>query len=276
MSKISPHLFGVLGHNISYSLSPTIFSHLFSKYGLPHAYGLFDIEPERFWEFIESVRLLNIRGFNITIPFKTDLVQHVDRLDRTAARCGSINTVVNRGGRLVGYNTDGFGISMALKTAGFKDPSGKSVLILGAGGTARTALAYFLQNGISEVSIVNRSRDRLAEMVTSCKLGRKQKRIVALDPENLNSEVDTDGFDVIFNATPIATAKIVPRTILKSSGCLLQASYSVKPGRLPDSLRIASGLDMLIFQAIRSFEVFSGVQVGNYLRLRSFIKRRLG
>ncbi len=275
MTKAVPQLFGVLGHRISYSLSPAIFRLLFKKYSLPHSYALFDVEPGRFWEFMEAVRFLDIRGFNVTIPFKLDLAQHVDRLDSTAARCGSINTVINRRGKLVGYNTDGFGIRMALRSAGLTDMAGRSVLIVGAGGTARTALAWFLTSGVREVSIVNRSKERLAEMIASCRIAGK-KRLVTFDPDDIDSRLVSMEFDVIFNATPVATNSVVPRKVLRSCKFLLQAAYNVRTGRLPAGIHLASGLDMLIFQALRSFELFTGIDVGDYSRTASFVKRKIG
>jgi len=272
MSDKTPAIYGLLGSKISYSISPEIFRILFRKFDLPHGYFLFDIHPERFWEFMESASLLKISGFNVTIPFKCDITPHLERVDQCGKRCRSVNLVVRKRNKLVGYNTDVFGIDEVLKQNRTDKLEGKHALLVGAGGTARTMLAYLIKKKAGRVSIVNRSRKRLNEMLTDCGYFDSSHNVEALHLPKLNSAIDKFDFDMIFNATPVATEKIIQPEVLGNMSFVFEAAYNFKDRKLPPRVHPIGGLDMLIFQAIRSFELFTGIQAGNYRRLKSFIK----
>ncbi len=275
MSDQKPAIYGLLGSKISYSLSPEIFRILFRKFDLPHGYFLFDIHPECFWEFLESAALLNVAGFNVTIPFKNDITPHLDRIDQCGKRCKSVNLVLRKRNKLVGYNTDVFGISEVLRQNRAPDIKGKHALLIGAGGTARTMLAYLIRKKVGRVSIVNRSRKRLNEMLSDCGYFDSFHNVEAYPLPKLSSVMDSISVDMIFNATPIATEQIVVQHALKDADFVFEAAYNAGDRNLPRGVKPIGGIDMLIFQALRSFEIFTDVRIGNYRRLKSFIKGRI-
>ena len=116
-------------------------------------YSLYELEPEQLGEF---VRRRDIGALNVTIPYKIDVMAHLDVISPEAESIGSVNTVVNRGGRLYGYNTDLFGFDYTLRRSGIS-LSGKKVLIFGSGGSSQTVRACAKSAGASQIVIISRS-----------------------------------------------------------------------------------------------------------------------
>ena len=124
--------FGLIGKTLKHSFSKPIHA-LLGEY----SYDLFEVQPEDIKEFVLSG---NIDGFNVTIPYKQTVMPYLDEIDERAKTIGAVNTVVYRGGKILGFNTDFDGMKYMLKTAKI-DLENKNVLILGSGGTSLTARA---------------------------------------------------------------------------------------------------------------------------------------
>lgn len=275
MKSSNPRIFGVLGANISHTLSPQIFSILFGKYRLPHGYFVFDIRRGELERFVESARLLGFGGFNVTVPFKCDIMSYLDKLDPSADCCRAVNLVLQRGGRLVGYNTDIAGIEAVFKEEGTSFLSGKRVLLVGAGGVARAALAYVLTCSPGTVSIVNRSRKRLETMLADLGIESDSDRIEAYQLTRLRRRLEGLSWDVIVNGTPVATESVVPVESLGDGTVIYEAAYNLQDRTIRSGTKIIGGVDMLIYQALKGFEVFTGVDIGNHRRTKAAIRRRL-
>ena len=99
-------IIGLIGQNIQGSLSPRIHNYLANIMGIKYHYFLFDIEPEELKKPVESIKTLDIRGVNVTIPYKKDVIQYLDQVDQRVKKIGAVNTIINENGKLVGYNTD--------------------------------------------------------------------------------------------------------------------------------------------------------------------------
>ena len=158
--KTRPQLIGIIGHRISHTLSPAIHTAAFRDLGLPFSYGVFDVAPDFLAPLIGSMRKNGCVGANITIPHKEAVIPLLDDLHEDAAALGAVNVIVNRNGKLTGYNTDILGIKHVLEP--FKEKlRNSSVIILGAGGGARAAV-YALSKFFSPraILIYNRSADR--------------------------------------------------------------------------------------------------------------------
>ena len=149
-------IFALLGHPVKNSFSPNMHSYLFEKYGVNGAYLCFDIEPKKIYKSVEAMRILNTGGFNVTIPYKTDIMAGIDEIDRNAELIGAVNTVKNEDGILKGYNTDGRGFVKAITDRGISI-KGKSALILGCGGACRSIAIEMASNGIKKIDIRIRS-----------------------------------------------------------------------------------------------------------------------
>jgi shikimate dehydrogenase len=275
MKTEKPKVYGVLGSNISYSLSPRIFRILFDKFRLPHGYFFFDIRPKMLTRFVESVRLLDVAGFSVTIPFKCAIMQHLDRTHSSAKYCRAVNLVSVQNGKLIGHNTDIVGVEQVLRQAKVPSLKKKQILIIGAGGTARVILGYALSCEPGGISIANRGRKRLKEMLSVFEIENQSNGIQAHQLPALKNRLKGSAWNFVFNATPIATEEIVPAAAIRSATVVFEAAYGLKSRKLPKGTRVIGGIDMLIFQALRSFEILTGIKIENYRRARSAIKRKL-
>jgi shikimate dehydrogenase len=154
-------LFGVLGHPVAHSLSPAMQQAAFDAAGCPARYVRFDVRPAELDAFLHDARRMPrvLRGFNVTIPFKTALLDRVDELDDWAACAGAVNTVViDRSGRWRGHNTDITGLQQVWRRHG-TTLAGQVVVVVGAGGLARAAVVAALQEGVGEIRVLNRTLD---------------------------------------------------------------------------------------------------------------------
>lgn len=153
---------GVMGWPVAHSRSPLIHNHWIKKYQLSGAYGRFPVEPKNLEAAIRGLSALGLAGCNITIPHKVEAMQYMDWVDPNAQKIGAINTVVvQANGTRHGYNNDGFGYLQSLKEAHaqWRADTGP-VVVLGAGGAARAILVALLQEGATEIRLLNRTLDK--------------------------------------------------------------------------------------------------------------------
>lgn len=231
---------GLIGGRLGHSHSPWLHAQLGSG-----DYRLVELTPEELPGFFAR---REFRGLNVTAPYKRAVLPYLDELDPLAAGIGAVNTVVRRGGRLVGYNTDCDGLAGLLRHAGI-DLSGKKVLILGTGGASRTALAVCGQLGAARALQVSRSPSGGA---ISYEAARTQHRDAG----------------VILNATPVGMlpdTAAAPLELSPFSGLCGVLDLIYNPLRTPlvqqaQTLGIpaSGGLYMLVRQAVRASELFRG------------------
>ena len=153
---------GVMGWPVAHSRSPVIHNHWIRQYGLQGAYGLFPVQPDRMEDAVRGLRALGLAGCNVTIPHKVNAMQFMDAVDPLARRMGAINTiVVTPEGALHGFNNDGFGYIQSLRDEkpDWRADAGPAT-VLGAGGAARAVVLSLLDQGATEIRLVNRTRDK--------------------------------------------------------------------------------------------------------------------
>ena len=159
---------GVMGWPVAHSRSPVIHNHWIQQYKRQGVYGLFPVAPQNLETAIRGLRALGIAGCNITIPHKVEAMQYMDWVDPLAQRMGAINTiVVQADGALHGYNNDGFGFIQSLRDdkPDWRADAGP-ITVLGAGGAARAIVLSLIDEGASEIRLINRTRakaDALAQ-----------------------------------------------------------------------------------------------------------------
>ena len=127
---------GIIGDPIEHTMSPAMHNAAFAHLGLDFCYVPFRVKAENLAQAVAGIRALNIRGVNVTIPHKVSVIPLLDKVDQLAQKIGAVNTIVNDGSVLSGYNTDAAGFLSALHSVGL-EPKGKRVVVLGAGGAAR-------------------------------------------------------------------------------------------------------------------------------------------
>lgn len=265
----------IFGNPVRHSLSPLMHNAAFRETGINAVYVAF--EPEDISAALDAMRSLEFMGASITIPFKIDVIPHLDDIDPLAAAIGSVNTLVNRDGRLKGYNTDGIGAVTALRNAGMT-VTGSRALVLGNGGSAR-AIAFTLKNEGCAVSIAGRNRERVRALCDDLELRDSD----ALDIFRLNAE-KTKAFDVIINTTPIGMTpeteeSPLPVQYISPASTVFDIIYNPHETLLLRQARergcpVVHGIDMLLYQGVRQFELWTGKEAPAAI-MRDVLERNL-
>lgn len=166
---------GIFGYPLSHSFSPAMHNAAFLALDLNYIYLPFEVSLSALPDAVKALRALKIAGVNVTIPYKEKIIDHLDELSQEAQLIGAVNTIVNRGGRLIGYNTDGEGFLYSLKEALLQQGiftnskplnsplrwlEGKVVLLLGAGGAARATAIQLALSGVTSIIIANRTLEK--------------------------------------------------------------------------------------------------------------------
>lgn len=148
-------LVGLLATPVGHSVSPEMHNWGYTINRLNYAYLGFDVGPENLKEAVEGMKAMGAAGFNISMPNKIDVIQYLDELDDSAKYAHASNTVVNRDGKLIGYNTDGLGYVKNLEEHGVQI-EGKKITLVGSGGVSTPIAIQLVQSGIKEISILAR------------------------------------------------------------------------------------------------------------------------
>lgn len=226
--------FGLIGKTLKHSYSKIIHE----KFG-GYEYGLYEVAPSNLEDFVCGG---NLKGFNVTIPYKKDVIPFLDQIDKSAKLIGAVNTVIKRGGKLFGYNTDFKGMLYMLSKAGVC-VKGKKVMILGTGGTGNTARAVCEYLGAREIVIVSRSGkinyDNYKEHCDSEVVINTTP--VGMYPDNYSSPISLGCFN---NLLGVADVIYNP--------CLTNLLYQAKER----GVNYVNGLTMLVAQAKYAMELF--------------------
>lgn len=162
----STSLYGLLGNPVNHSLSPLIQNRAFVEVGANSIYLAFSVDRDDLPAVLEGVRALKIKGLNVTIPYKEAVLPYLDDISPEAQGMGAVNTILNEGGKLKGYNTDGQGLVQSLAGECNYRVKDKRVVVLGAGGAARGIILTLLQEEVEHITIINRSKERLANLLS--------------------------------------------------------------------------------------------------------------
>ncbi|MDC0035694.1 shikimate dehydrogenase, partial [Chloroflexi bacterium] len=151
---------GILGYPLGHSISPYFQNAAFTNLGIEATYEAWSVDAVGLSERVQALRQSDFLGANVTIPYKELVMPLLDEIDGWALKIGSVNTIVNRSGILVGYNTDTVGFIRAISEYGNYEPSGQDVLLIGAGGAARAAAHALMEAKVNTLWIANRTYER--------------------------------------------------------------------------------------------------------------------
>lgn len=265
---------GLVGYPVAHSLSPRMQQAAFDALGVEACYTLWETHPDRLAERIASLRSPDVLGANITIPHKEDVVPLVDECDLAAARIGSINTIVNRDGRLIGYNTDAPGFIRALMefNAYPFDCAGKKVVILGTGGAARAAAVALLGKRVAEMILFGRTEVHLLNILGHLRTVSANMHGTTHIEGVLFGNPKASGFlssaDLVVNATPIGlkvddTTLLLDVYVLPATALVMDMIFN--PPMTPllraaqsHGCHVLNGLSMLLYQGALAFEIWTG------------------
>ncbi|HSW64195.1 MAG TPA: shikimate dehydrogenase [Dissulfurispiraceae bacterium] len=250
----------LLGHPVGHTLSPRMQNAAFRSVGLDCCYVAFDVQPSSLPDAVLGMRALGLLGANVTIPHKESVSALLDEVDSEAVFIGAVNTIVNRNGRLCGYNTDGLGFMRSLVDENIA-AAGKQVLILGAGGAAR-AVAYYLAQEAAELVLANRTpekAERLAADLTGLGAG-----VRGVSMEDIQHAAFLDDMDIIIHATSSglnpSDPPLIDSSLFNERQVVCDLIYRDTPlvlGARQAGARTLTGLGMLLWQGVLAFELWT-------------------
>ncbi len=267
--SISPstQICAVIGNPIAHSLSPAIHNAAFAELDLDFVYVACRVEDVK--NALAGMRALNnFRGMSVTIPHKIEIMKYVDEIAEVDRSIGSINTVINEQGKLVGLGTDGPGALKAIVDAEV-EIDGKNILMFGSGGAARAiSFTLALNAKLGELSILDVSENMLQQLTADLRAGTD-----AIIKSELLTESSLaaamENADVIIHCTPVGMhpnedASLIPAEFFKPEQVIFDIVYTPLETKLlteakSRGLKVISGVDMFINQAVLQFERFTGV-----------------
>ena len=259
-------LLGVIGDPISHSLSPKIHNLSLAHLDLNYRYHPFPVRPENLKEALNGFRALGGVGFNATVPHKVALLPLMDRLDPAAEKIGAVNTVsIGEKGEFIGYNTDAYGFITALMENHKQTLSGKNILILGAGGACRAVLVALLDGGADRITLANRTLKRAEGLAHDFSHLYPQCHITPIPLDF--SALPLAETEILINTTslglkggdpfPLAVDQLSPQTLIND---IVYSPHGTPLQKMAarQNLPFVDGLGMLIHQAARAFQIWTG------------------
>ena len=262
-------IIGIIGENIENSLSPLIHNQIILKHFLNFCYLPFQVAETDLNKAIQGIKALNIRGANITFPYKEKVIKFLDEVEESARRIRAVNTIVNNKGILTGYNTDVIGFKKSLQEDGKFVIKEKKAVILGAGGAARAVVYALLEEEIEEICIFNRTLEKAKKIKQdlSSFFPKSHIRVFPLEKEDLKDKIEKS--HLLVNSTSIGMALRVDNTPLPDEKLfhsnLLVYDLIYHPAKTlflrqaeKSGAKIINGLPMLVYQGIESFYLWTG------------------
>ncbi|MCI5824226.1 MAG: shikimate dehydrogenase [Candidatus Gastranaerophilales bacterium] len=261
--------FGLIGHPLGHSLSGIIHSAAMKSVGVKGEYLLFDTDPEYLIDQVKYFKSQNFLGFNVTIPFKVPITLFLDDVDNLANLISSVNTVkITSDRRLIGYNTDVYGFKNAIPSD--FDLKQKKIALIGLGGASRAILAAFSQIDVECVDVYVRNVINANEFLSNLRINFPNLQVNLFQMQNLKT---LEHYKMLVNATPVGMRghsmdlSPVGEALLETfdkTGIVYDIIYNpVKTKLIKDSInlgiRTINGLDMLVFQAAKAFEIWTGL-----------------
>ena len=289
---------GLIGYPVGHSVSPPMQQAAFDHYGLDVRYELWETEAAKLGTMMQALASPTTLGANVTVPHKEAVMSLVDELDDLAYEVGAVNTIVNLGGRLTGYNTDASGFLRALQREGGFDPQGATAVLIGAGGVARAAGFALGRSGVKLLIITDIIVDKAHGLAQE--LGGSLRRtqgppprscydakdvggvasldfevhnvpdIEALSPDDMRFTQAVSGCDLLVNCSPVGMKHStdegkspVEADLIPKGALVYDVVYNPLETRLladaeKAGARALGGLAMLVYQGAHAFELWTG------------------
>ena len=264
-------IIGVIGKNIENSLSPLFHNQIILKHSLSFCYLPFRVAETDLGKAIQGIRALNIRGVNITFPYKEKVIKFLDEVEESARRIGAVNTIVNNKGILTGYNTDVIGFKRSLQEDEEFVIKKKKAVIFGAGGAARGIIFALLEEEIEEICIFNRTLEKAKKIKQDFSpfFPESSIDVFPLEEENLKNKIERAhllvnttslGMPPQIDNTPLPDEKLFHPNLLVYDLIYHPAKTLFLRQAEKSGAKIINGLPMLVYQGIESFYLWTGLK----------------
>ena len=260
----------IIGDPLEHSLSPVMHNAGYEALGIEDQFVFLGtkVKVEDIGIVVNAMRKMGIHGLTCTIPHKTEVMKFLDEIDERALKIGAVNTVLNRNGRLIGFNTDWLGAVIPLEK--ITNLQRKKVLVLGAGGAARAVLFGLLKKG-AIITIFNRTQEKAVKLA-------KEFQCQTTD---LKRESDIKDFDIIINTTsvgmkPLDNKTPIPTKFINKNQIIFDIVYVPHETKLlkeakKRGAKIIHGIEMLLHQGTAQFEIYTGKKAPEEIMRRAII-----
>ena len=264
---MTKHVF-LIGHPVGHSVSPAFQQAGFDWCDLDVCYEAIDVDYPSLYNIVSTLRGNEVMGANVTVPHKETVVALLDVLDKDARLIGAVNTIENRDGVLIGYNTDALGFVMALKEKASFDPLGKTALVLGAGGAARAVVVALAGAGVKSLVIANRTLGRANVLADDVRHLIRSVEAVDLHTDSMYSIAKNS--QIIVNCTTVGMSgsigqndTLIEANLIPSNALVCDLVYNpLETPILRDAKKagaqVLGGLPMLVYQGGASFKIWTG------------------
>lgn len=252
-------LYGLIGEKLSHTYSPFIHEKILHEINIEGHYGVFQVERKNIQYVVSGLKALGYSGVNVTIPYKTEIIDYIDDLSSEAKRIGAVNVIkFDQIGKSTGFNTDYYGFGMMLENYDVNIEH-ENILVLGTGGASKAVIQYLIDNGAGEITIASRDTE-------SAKIKYSDHKIVTY-----NSLSEITDCSLIINTTPVGMhpnmdSTPISRKYLKNFLCAVDLIYNPSKTLFlkeaeEEGLKAINGLYMLVAQAVKSQEIWNNIRI---------------
>ena len=267
--------FAIIGNPIEHSLSPAMHQWVFDRLKIDAEYEKIKVEEDELPTIIQKMIKGELDGINITIPHKESIMKDLDEINPRAKSIGAVNCILKSGSKIIGNNTDWYGFSMALKNNDI-NPMGREVIVLGAGGSAKSILYALRHMGVQKILLLNRSIKKAQVFQDEC--------ILAYCLDDADDIIKTDS--IIINTTSVgmqSSQSPIDFGLIHKNQILIDIIYTpLNTGILKFGQKIGAitvnGLDMFIHQGLASLDLWFGSSIStqvNLPKLKTYLKSEL-
>ncbi len=254
----------IIGYPVSHSFSPAMHNFISERINAPYSYSAVEVLPGEVKEAVLKLKADGICGFNVTAPHKFAIMECLDEISEDARRYGSVNTVVNKNGRLYGYNTDAEGFYMSLRYNGI-NPENKHILILGAGGAAQPVALNLAEKGAASLTVKNRTQEKAEQL---------KKYIKDCIDYEIETQIKREHYDIVINCTSLGMGDNKHLSAMENMSLINEKTVAVDMIYNPaetvflknakdKGAKTLNGLGMLIFQGILAYRLFTGIDIAD-------------
>lgn len=260
-------LIGLLGYPLGHSYSPVMQNAALKKCNLNKLYIPIEVKPKNLEAVVKGISKMNFDGFNVTIPYKIDIMKYLDQIDEEARLIGAVNTVKVSDGNLKGYNTDGRGFLRSFEENTGTSIKGKNIFILGSGGAARAIGVTMALNGAAKIYICNRTYERAKHLAYDI---NKISKAIVVPKENEKIKKAIEDSNILINTTSVGmlpNIDQIPLNINLFNKNLIVCDIIYNPLRTKllkaaedKGCKTLPGLPMLVYQGGEAFEIWTGLK----------------